>query len=132
MSTSSGPVGKEEVARIAGFVWEAEGRPVGRDHEHWMRAKELIAEGRAHIEFPAAADPEAAIDPHDAPEDAAARKPGQRRPLRPAPHRPGAKVTIAQVTPGDGRRSDGRRSLVPDDAKPAMIASGAHRAGRAG
>jgi hypothetical protein len=45
----------DDIARVAHAIWEAEGRPEGRDHEHWMRAKQLIAEGRAEAEYPAAA-----------------------------------------------------------------------------
>jgi hypothetical protein len=49
---------QEETARVAHAIWEAEGRPEGRDHEHWTRAKQLIQEGRAEAEYPqlAAAD----------------------------------------------------------------------------
>jgi hypothetical protein len=50
----------DEIARVAHAIWEAEGRPEGRDHEHWMRARQLIEEGRAAAEFPPAApDPRA-------------------------------------------------------------------------
>ncbi len=48
----------DDIARVAHAIWEAEGRPEGRDHEHWMRAKQLIAEGRAEAEYPAAAAPD--------------------------------------------------------------------------
>ena len=53
------PVGtpNDEIARVAHAIWEAEGQPEGRDHEHWMRARQLIEEGRAEIEFPQAAAP---------------------------------------------------------------------------
>lgn len=49
----SGP-SSDEIARVAYAIWEAEGQPEGCDHEHWMRAKQLIAEGRAEAEYPAA------------------------------------------------------------------------------
>jgi hypothetical protein len=45
----------EQIARIAHAIWEEEGRPEGRDHEHWMRAKQLLEEGRAEAEYPQAA-----------------------------------------------------------------------------
>jgi Protein of unknown function (DUF2934) len=45
----------DEVARVAYAIWEAEGRPDGRDHEHWMEAKKRIEEGRANSEYPGAA-----------------------------------------------------------------------------
>jgi hypothetical protein len=44
----------DEIARVAYAIWEAEGQPDGRDHEHWMRARQLIEEGRAEEEFPQA------------------------------------------------------------------------------
>lgn len=37
----------DEIARVAYAIWEAEGFPDGRDHEHWVRAKQLIEEGGA-------------------------------------------------------------------------------------
>lgn len=46
----------DEIARVAHAIWEAEGHPEGRDHEHWMRAKRLIEEGRAEVESPQAAE----------------------------------------------------------------------------
>lgn len=45
---------QDEIARVAHAIWEAEGQPQGRDHDHWMRAKQLITEGRAEVEYPAA------------------------------------------------------------------------------
>ena len=42
----------DDIARIAQAIWESEGRPDGRDHEHWMRARYLLEEGRAEAEFP--------------------------------------------------------------------------------
>ena len=52
------PVGtpaNDEIARVAYAIWEAEGQPEGRDHEHWMRARQLMEEGRAEVEFRQAA-----------------------------------------------------------------------------
>ena len=51
---------REQIVRIAHAIWEAEGRPEGRDHDHWMHAKQLIADGRAEAEFPEAFTPAAA------------------------------------------------------------------------
>ena len=45
----------DEIARVAYAIWEGEGRPDGRDHEHWTKAQRLLEEGRAYTEFPAAA-----------------------------------------------------------------------------
>jgi hypothetical protein len=53
MSVPAGTPANDEIARVAYAIWEAEGRPEGRDHEHWVRARELIEEGRADVEYPA-------------------------------------------------------------------------------
>ena len=58
MSVTSDRPSNDEIARVAYAIWEAEGQPEGRDHEHWMRARQLIAEGRAEVEFPEAAVPD--------------------------------------------------------------------------
>ena len=57
MSVPAGTPVNDEIARVAYAIWEAEGQPEGCDHEHWMRARQLIEEGRAEIEFPQAAAP---------------------------------------------------------------------------
>jgi hypothetical protein len=51
------PDADEEVARRAYALWEAEGRPQGRDRDHWERAKRdaAPAEARAPAEPPKAA-----------------------------------------------------------------------------
>ena len=57
MSVPAGTPANDEIARVAHAIWEAEGQPEGRDHEHWMRARQLIEEGRAEVEYPQAAAP---------------------------------------------------------------------------
>ena len=57
MSVPAGTPVNDEIARVAYAIWQAEGPPEGCDHEHWMRARQLIEEGRAEIEFPQAAAP---------------------------------------------------------------------------
>ena len=57
MSDPAGIPTNEEIARVAHAIWEAEGQPEGCDHEHWMRARQLIEEGRAWVEFPQATAP---------------------------------------------------------------------------
>ena len=52
MIVPAGTPANDEIARVAHAIWEAEGQPEGRDHEHWMRARQLIEEGRAEVEFP--------------------------------------------------------------------------------
>jgi Protein of unknown function (DUF2934) len=37
------PAGEEEISARAYEIWESEGRPEGRDEEHWFRARELVA-----------------------------------------------------------------------------------------
>jgi hypothetical protein len=44
----------DEIARIAYAIWEKEGRPGGRYHDHWAKAKQLLKEGRAYSEYPEA------------------------------------------------------------------------------
>ena len=58
MTTPSDTHPRDYIARVAHAIWETEGRPDGRDHEHWMRAKQLIDEGRAETEFPEATAPD--------------------------------------------------------------------------
>jgi hypothetical protein len=43
MSVSDGVAASEtDIARLAHSIWESEGRPEGRDREHWQRARELL------------------------------------------------------------------------------------------
>jgi len=44
----------DDIARIAQAIWEREGRPEGKDHEHWTRARGLIEDGQVEAEFPEA------------------------------------------------------------------------------
>jgi hypothetical protein len=57
MSVPASTPANDEIARVAYAIWDAEGRPEGRDHEHWMRARQLLEEGRADVEYPQAAVP---------------------------------------------------------------------------
>jgi hypothetical protein len=61
MTMPSGQPKTDDIARVARAIWQAEGRPEGCDHEHWMRAKQLLEEGRAEIEYPESA----AVEKHD-------------------------------------------------------------------
>jgi hypothetical protein len=46
MSDSSArPATPAEIARLAHAIWEAEGRPHGRDREHWERAERMLERG---------------------------------------------------------------------------------------
>jgi hypothetical protein len=33
---------ESDIARVARQIWESEGRPEGRDKEHWQRAREIL------------------------------------------------------------------------------------------
>jgi len=47
----------EEISLIAYEIWEAEGRPDGRDRAHWFLAKELVGGGdNVHGEAAASSD----------------------------------------------------------------------------
>lgn len=50
----------EDIARVAHSLWEAEGRPDGKDHEHWDRARALLENGEAdpRSPMPGPRDPE--------------------------------------------------------------------------
>lgn len=42
------PVGEKKIEERSYHIWEREGRPEGRDQQHWFQAKaELEAEGTA-------------------------------------------------------------------------------------
>lgn len=41
------PVTHEEIARCAYYIWESEGRPEGRDVEHWLQAELQLQADRA-------------------------------------------------------------------------------------
>ena len=60
---------KDDIARVAHAIWEAEGRQEGCDHEHWTRAKQLLLEGRAEIEYPefAVSEPPSGVDDRSSP-----------------------------------------------------------------
>ena len=46
MTTSAGTRGTDDdVSVIAYEIWESEGRPDGRDKEHWFLAKKRVADG---------------------------------------------------------------------------------------
>jgi hypothetical protein len=62
MTTPSDTPPHDYIARVARAIWETEGRPDGHDLEHWMRAKQLIEDGRAESEYPEATAPGDADD----------------------------------------------------------------------
>lgn len=88
MTMPSGTPGTHDIARVAYAIWEAEGHPEGRDHEHWMRAKQLLQEGRAEIEFPALATSVEAPRPVQPGFEGAAPGMAPRGKADPGPERP--------------------------------------------
>ena len=89
MIVPAGTPANDEIARVAHAIWEAEGQPEGCDHEHWMRARQLIEEGRAEVEFPPAAAPREVSPAHRARCSLASKTAGWLKPLaRPSPGPP--------------------------------------------
>jgi hypothetical protein len=64
------------IQRRAYELWEAEGRPSGRDREHWLRAE---AEIRGLLPTPLKPRPPAALPRRERPKRPAAPSPGSRR-----------------------------------------------------
>jgi len=44
-SSSRGPT-REEITQRAHLIWEQEGRPEGRDSEHWLKAEAQLQQER--------------------------------------------------------------------------------------
>jgi len=86
----------DEIARVAYAIWEGEGRPDGRDHEHWTKAQRLLEEGRANTEFPAAAAGEAGGEPN-------ASVSASDEPAR-SPNRPARRKSRRRIIPSSVRR----------------------------
>jgi hypothetical protein len=40
----------EEIAAAAHAIWEQEGRPDGRELEHWLKAEAVMRAARTHVE----------------------------------------------------------------------------------
>ena len=106
MVPASTPPADDEIARVAHGLWEAEGRPGGRDLEHWTRARRMIEEGRTEIA------PAEGATPSSAPEDPApseparggpaaeSRKPRRDRLAGEVARRPEERPEPASATPG--------------------------------
>jgi hypothetical protein len=77
-SIARNPDVDREVARRAYEIWEEDGRPEGRDHDHWVRAEQDVLATPADTPKPAprrkpAAKPAASVD-------APAKKPRRKSP----------------------------------------------------
>ncbi len=64
MSPASDPETKDEIAKRAYAIWEEEGRPHGRDYDHWHRAESAAPPGSADT-------PELAAIPETSPDSEA-------------------------------------------------------------
>jgi len=42
------PIAQETIAALARQIWEDEGRPAGRDLDHWVRAEQQLRANRAN------------------------------------------------------------------------------------
>jgi len=42
----NGEISSDDIAFAAYCLWEQDGRPHGRDQEHWLRAENLLREAR--------------------------------------------------------------------------------------
>jgi len=51
----------EEIALCAFLIWEKEGRPPGRDREHWLQAETQLLACRAHEHWTADPKPPAQL-----------------------------------------------------------------------
>lgn len=80
-----------KVSRKAYEIWEAEGRPHGRDQEHWHRARAEVDAEKPAKPKRATAKP-AAAKPAAAKPAAAKAKPAPKKPAaKPAARKPAAK-----------------------------------------
>jgi hypothetical protein len=77
MDPARSPETDREIARRAYALWEKEGRPHGRDRDHWARAEHEVGAERETAPAPAAQKP---ARPRKAPAEAAlaAKKPARK------------------------------------------------------
>ncbi|MBF0325700.1 MAG: DUF2934 domain-containing protein [Alphaproteobacteria bacterium] len=54
---------QNKIRQLAHQIWEDEGRPEGREDEHWLRAEEMVAAARATKASPKAKTPAKAKAP---------------------------------------------------------------------
>ena len=99
----------DDIARIAQAIWEREGRPEGRDHEHWTEARTLLEEGRAEAEFP-----EAAAGAEEAAPGGVAEPKGRPAGAKPArAARPSKRIVPTPVTASGDAATPGPRDPAP-------------------
>ncbi len=77
---SRDPAIESDIARRAHELWEKEGRPHGRDHEHWTQAESQVLSGLADHTIPGEnAAPDASVTSDQEPASAPAKKPAKPR-----------------------------------------------------
>lgn len=47
---------EQEIRECAYRLWEEAGSPEGREHEFWLRGKELLAKRKGHVDVDAASE----------------------------------------------------------------------------
>jgi Protein of unknown function (DUF2934) len=92
MSGKTGP-SDEEVAKAAFQIWEKEGKPAGRDHDHWLRAK-------AELEAKSAGG-------------AAAAAPVKKAPAKKAAAKAAPKAAAAKAAPGPAATAEAAPAKKP-------------------
>lgn len=95
----SGQVEKDAISRRAYEIWEAEGRPHGRDREHWEAAAQQIGTATPAPEDFRTEEPTPGLD-------AAVKKPATRR-------KKAAVVEDAGEVPAEPKPARKRRAAAP-------------------
>jgi len=95
---------RQEIERRAYFLWEHEGRPAGREADHWARAEAEILREQTAIKTPAAKKPatkKPLAKTAAAEKPAAAKKSAAKKPDATANPKPAAKAkkTVKAVKP---------------------------------
>jgi hypothetical protein len=90
----------ERIRRRAYEIWEAEGRPAGRDEEHWHRAAEEVrAEARAETAVGGQAPDPAAPGPSAGSQT----RPAETPPTKSSPAKPAGKMGPAKAAGAKAR-----------------------------
>jgi hypothetical protein len=116
MTQSNDTLDHDEIAQVAKGIWEAEGRPDGCDHDHWMRARRILEERRGESHSGGVDSP----DPDATASDAAG--PRGARPVQPGftDAAPGEIPSMKDYDPAELREEPGGRfakqiSDLPDE-----------------
>jgi hypothetical protein len=127
MDDSTGrPAAEADIARLAHALWEAEGRPDGRDREHWRRAREMLESGEAEARSDAEAREAAGHAPRPVQPGFEDARPGMVPDMKQATapgelrEEPGGRFAkqLAELPEGEG---EGRQSEKPGPRNPAPV-----------